>query len=145
MPSKPGNWDDILARLAQHRSSLSPSRFAEEDFEEFLRADADASKERQVTENVIPFIEGKVPDNKCIEGGIPFKNLDHLTDGTLVPGNPDHYHGVRPEQLDEQIQIKLNHQIVPSTQQDLPITPNFFLAVKGPDRSASVAKKAGML
>ncbi|EED24649.1 hypothetical protein TSTA_080040 [Talaromyces stipitatus ATCC 10500] len=74
-------------------------------------------------------------------GGIPFKNLGHLTDGTLVPGNPDHYHGARPEQLDKQIQIELSHQIVPSTQHDLPIAPNFFLAVKGPDGSASVAKR----
>lgn len=141
MASKPGNWADILARLAQHRSSISPSRFGEEDFEEFLQVDTDASKERQVTENVLPFIEGKVPDNKCMGGGIPFKNLDHLTDGTLVPGNPDRYHGARPEQLDEQIQFELSHQIVPSTQHDLPIVPNFFLAVKGPDGSASVAKR----
>jgi hypothetical protein len=30
---------------------------------------------------------------------------------------------------------------VPFTQQDLPIAPNFFLAAKGPDGSASVAKR----
>jgi hypothetical protein len=131
----------VLARLAQPRSSLSPSRFAEEDFEQFLQVDADASKEKQITENVIPFIEGKIPDNKCIGGGIPFRNLDHLTDGTLVPGNPDRYHGARPEQLNRQIRIELNDQIVPSTQHDLPIVPNFFLAAKGPDGSASVAKR----
>ncbi|EED23188.1 conserved hypothetical protein [Talaromyces stipitatus ATCC 10500] len=141
MPSKPGNWDNILARLAQPRPSLSPSRFADEDFEEFLQMDTDASKEKQVTENVIPFIEGKNPDSKCIGGGIPFRNLDHLTDGTLVPGNPDRYHGARPEQLDRRIRIELSDQIVPSTQHDLPIAPNFFLAAKGPDGSASVAKR----
>jgi hypothetical protein len=38
-----------------------------------------------------------------------------------------------------QIQIELNHQFMPSTQRDLPIAPNFFLAAKGPDGSASVA------
>jgi hypothetical protein len=87
--------------------------------------DTDASKEKQVTENVIPFIEGKIPDSKCIGGGIPFRNLDHLTDGTLVPGNPDRYHGARPEQLDRQIRSEFRDQIVPSTQHDLPIAPNF--------------------
>lgn len=141
MASKPGNWDDILARLAQPRSSLSPSKFTEEDFEEFRRLDADASKERQVTETVIPFIEGKAQDRKCIGGGVPFRNLDHLTDGTLVPGNPDRYHGARPELLDRQIRIELNDQIVPTTQHDLPIAPNFFMAAKGPDGSTSVAKR----
>ncbi|KAH8706062.1 hypothetical protein BGW36DRAFT_354439 [Talaromyces proteolyticus] len=141
VPSKPDNWDDMLQRLAEPRSSLSPSRFAEEDYEEFLQADADASKERQVTENVIPFIEGKNTDSKCIGGGIPFRNLDHLTDGTLVPGNPDRYYGARPEQLNRQIRNELDGQIVPSTQHDLPIAPNFFLAAKGPDGSASVARR----
>jgi hypothetical protein len=103
--------------------------------------DTDASKEKQVTENVIPFIEGKIPDSKCIGGGIAFRNLENLTDGTLVPGNPDRYHGARPEQLDRQIRIELNDQIIPSTQHDLPIAPNFFLAAKGPDGSTSVAKR----
>lgn len=65
----------------------------------------------------------------------------HLTDGTLVPGNPDRYFGARPEQLDRQIRDELNDQIIPSTQHDFPMAPNFFLAVKGPDGSASVAKK----
>jgi len=49
---------------------------------------------------VISVIEGKIRDAKCISGGIPFTNLNHLMDGTLVPGNPDRYYGARPEQLD---------------------------------------------
>jgi hypothetical protein len=141
VPPKPSNWDEILQRLAQPRSSLSPSRFTEDKFEEFIQADADASKERQVTETVIPFIEGKVKDSKCIGGGIPFRNLDHLTDGTLVPGNPDRYHGARTEQLNRGVRGELDGQVIPSTQHDLPIVPNFFLAAKGPDGSSSVAKR----
>jgi hypothetical protein len=45
-------------------------------------------------------IEGNVGDRKCAARQVPFTNLDHLTDGTLVPGNPDLYYGARPEQLD---------------------------------------------
>jgi hypothetical protein len=109
--------------------------------EKFVRADAHAFKEKQITESVISVIEGNGGDARCVAGGIPFRNLDHLTDGTLVPGNPDRYYGARPEQLDRRIRSELDDQIVPSTQHDLPIAPNFFLAAKGPDGSASVARR----
>ena len=33
---------------------------------------------------VMPIIEGKVKDAKCIAGQIPFQNLDHQTDCSLV-------------------------------------------------------------
>jgi hypothetical protein len=113
--------------------------FDEEGHERFVQADADASKEKQVSELVIPFIEGKINDAKCRSGGIPFANLSPLTDGTLKPGNPDIYYGARPEQLSRQIRTDLGERIVPSTQHDLPMAPNFFLAAKGPDGSIAVA------
>jgi hypothetical protein len=90
---------------------------------------------------VIPLIEGTITDSKCVAGGIPFRNLDHLTDGTLVPGNPDCYYGARPEQLDRRIRIELDGQVIPSTQHDLPIVPNFLLAAKGPDGLLAVARR----
>jgi hypothetical protein len=141
IPPKPSNWSDIKERLARYRPSLSPSKFTEDMHEKFVRADAHAFKEKQITESVISIIEGDNGDARCVAGGIPFRNLDHLTDGTLVPGNPDRYCGARPEQLDRRIRSELDDQIVPSTQHDLPIAPNFFLAAKGPDGSASVAKR----
>ncbi|KAF2844171.1 hypothetical protein T440DRAFT_523705 [Plenodomus tracheiphilus IPT5] len=140
-PAKPENWKEVHQILELHRPSLSPSRFADEEYEQFVQADADASKEKQVSESVIPIIEGKTRDAKCRSGGIPFTNLDHLTDGTLKPGNPDVYYGARPEQLSRKVRDELNDQIIPSTQHDLPTVPNFFLAAKGPDGSAAVAKR----
>ncbi|KAK4066196.1 hypothetical protein Purlil1_13962 [Purpureocillium lilacinum] len=124
-----------------HGGSLSPSKFTTDDFRKFERADAHAAKERDVTTTVIPVIEGNAGDRKSVAGQIPFTNLDHLTDGTLVPGNPDLYYGARPEQLDRTVRSELNRMIIPSTQQDLPIVPNFSLAVKGPDGSLSVATR----
>jgi hypothetical protein len=138
---KPNNLDEIRLRLAQPRPSLSPSKFTEETHEEFIQADTNALKEKQVSELVIPFIEGKVEDAKYRSGGIPFTNLEHLTDGTLVPGNPDIYYGARPKQLDRPVRNELTSRVVPSTQHDLPIVPNFFLATKGPDRSLAVARR----
>lgn len=140
IPRKPRNWSDIKERLARRRSSLSPSKFTDEMHAKFVRADAHAFKEKH-TESVIPVIEGDNGDARCVAGGIPFRNLDPLTDGTLVPGNPDRYYGARPEQLNRHVRSELDNKIVPSTQHDLPVAPNFFLAAKGPDGSASVARK----
>jgi len=139
VPAKPDNWENINRRLSQPRPSLSPSQFSDGEFRRFKRADAHAFKEKQVTESVIPVIEGKNKDAKCISGGIPFTNLDHLTDETLAPGNPDRYYGARPEQLDRRIRADLSGHIIPSTQHDLPILPNYFLEAKGPDGSLAVA------
>ena len=91
--------------------------------------------------SLIPVIEGTVEDGRCDAGEIPFTNLNHLTDGTLVPGNPDMYSGARPEQLDKRIRRELGGQIVPSTQHDLPLAPNYFVEVKGPDGSLAVATR----
>lgn len=139
IPNKPDNWQEINQIMTQPRPSLSPSKFSDGTHEEFVRADAHAAKEKQVSENVIPLIAGKVRDARCIAGGIPFGNLDHLTGGTLMPGKPDLYYGARPEQLKRTVRTELTGRIVPSTQDDLPIAPNFFLAAKGPDGSLAVA------
>ncbi|KAL9034871.1 MAG: hypothetical protein Q9180_005169 [Flavoplaca navasiana] len=141
VPPLPANWEEINRNLAQPRPSLSPSRFSDDEFRKFKRADAHASKEKQVTTSVIPIIEGDIGDARCVSGGIPFTNLHPLTDGTFALGNPDIYYGARPEQLDRRVRNELSGHIIPSTQEDLPVAPNFFLAAKDPDGSAAVAKR----
>ncbi len=129
----------IRAALARPRPSLSPSRFSDEDFRKFKRADTHASKKKQVAKSVMPIIEGDAGDPKSVAGHVPFTNLDHLTDGCIGPGNPDIYYGARPEQLERQIREQLSGQVVPSTQHDLPVAPNFFIAINGPESSPAVA------
>lgn len=73
------------------------SEFTDEEYEIFVQADANALKEKQVSESVVPIIEGKIADGNFRSGGIPFTNLDLLTDGTLKPGKPDIYHGAYAE------------------------------------------------
>ena len=138
VPPQPDNWEEVNRRLLQPRPSLSPSRFSDEEFRKFKRANAHASKEKQVATSVIPIIEGYIEDAKCVSEEIPFTNLDHLTDGTLVSGNPDIYYGARPEQLDRRVRNELSGHIIPSTLNDLLIAPNFFLAAKGSDGSSAV-------
>ncbi|KAF1814018.1 hypothetical protein P152DRAFT_513342 [Eremomyces bilateralis CBS 781.70] len=141
IPAKPNNWEEINQRLAQRRPSLSPFAFTDEAHGRFVRADAHAAKEKQVSESGIPIIEGEIEDARCRSGGIPFTNLDYLTDDAIVPGNPDIYYGARPEQLNRQVRDGLGGHIVPSTQHDLPILPNFMLEAKESGGSAAVAKR----
>ncbi|KAL8743883.1 MAG: hypothetical protein Q9190_003804 [Brigantiaea leucoxantha] len=140
-PPLPKNLQQINERLGQHRPSLMPSRFSDASFKKFKRQNAKAQKEKQVATSVIPLIEGEIGDSRCVAGGIPLTNFDHLTNGTIVPGNPDTYYGARPEQLDRRVRDKLNHLIVPSTDDSLPLSPNFFLEAKGPGGSTEVAQR----
>ncbi|WEW61088.1 hypothetical protein PRK78_006577 [Emydomyces testavorans] len=140
-PPKPGNWMEIHERLAQPQASLSPSKFSEKHFENFREADAHASKERPVATSVIPTIDGNISDPKCIGGDYLFSNLAPLTDGSLANAKPDHFFGAHPEQLHPEIRKELNDVIIPSTQDSLPMAPNFFLEAKGPDRSPAVATR----
>ncbi|KAI1974678.1 hypothetical protein LOZ53_003380 [Ophidiomyces ophidiicola] len=141
VPAKPNNWEEINERLRQPRSSLSPSKFCEKDFQKFERADTNASKEKPVTSFVVPTIDGDIDDPKCVGGDYPFGNLAPLTDGTLANAKPDHFFGARPEQLKPEIRDELNEFIIPSTQSSLPMAPNFFLEAKGPDGSPAVATR----
>jgi hypothetical protein len=91
--------EEINERLKQPRPSLSPSQFPKEKFREFKRVDAHVSKESKATKTVILIIEGKIIDNKCVEGDVLFNNLTPLIDDILIVAKPDLYYGARPEQL----------------------------------------------
>lgn len=138
---EPENMDEIRQALRQPRASLSPSRFTKEDFKKFRRADDHASKESRVIASVIPIIEGDPGDRRCVASDVPFSNLDHLTDGSLVAAKPDLYYGARPEKLHRRVRQELSDLIVPSSQEDLPVAPNNFVEVKGPDGSLSVSTR----
>lgn len=137
---EPVNLDYITERLARRRTDLL--NFSKEQHQAFVRQDAKAAKEELVRRNVIPIIQGPVEDPATAAGEILFTNLTaFITDEHVVSSKPDFYHGARPEQLKRPIRTDLNHLIVPSTQHDLPILPNHFTVVKGPDGSVAVAKR----
>ncbi|KAL9615674.1 MAG: hypothetical protein Q9160_009344 [Pyrenula sp. 1 TL-2023] len=142
-PSKPKNLGEIKERLKQHRPSLSSSQFTDEEFEKFQEAGGNVKKEDQVLQLLIPIIEGKSRATNHVCGKIKFGNLKSLVDSTepytFVPGNPDLYDGARSEQLNRRIREILKKTIIPTTQDDLPIAPNFFLHVKGRDGTEAVA------
>lgn len=138
--AKPDNWKEINERLAEPRDSLSPSSFTGDAFEHFAWMAANASHKHSVLASVIPTIEGTTSSTAYNGREGLFANLAPLTDGSLVPGKPDRFDGARPEQLDGSIRNQLNDLIIPSTDDSLPMAPNFFLEAKGPDDSAAIAR-----
>lgn len=141
---KPNNLNEIMERLIRPRRSLSPSRFTETDYREVEQADADADNETPVATGVIPLIEGKYAHMNCRGQDLLFENLAPLTNGTLTAAKPDQFFGARPESLKKQIRSELSRYIVPSTIPHRPITPNFFLETKSPERKAAVVDRQAL-
>lgn len=90
--SKLNNFNEIKERSKQRRPSLSSSQFTDEELERFQEAAGYAKKE-QVTQFIIPIVEGKSRATKCVCGKIKFGNIQSLFDEayTFIPGNPDLY------------------------------------------------------
>ncbi|WEW59122.1 hypothetical protein PRK78_004591 [Emydomyces testavorans] len=139
-PEKPRNWKEINLMLTRSRASLSPSEFNDEIYEEFREGDMNATSET-ITTDVIPFIEGKISNRRTLAGGIPFGNLQPLTDHSIPEAKPDRFYGAQPEQLSRAIRDDLGKLIIPSTQDSRPMLPNFFFEAKSSDGSAAVGKR----
>ncbi|EQK99913.1 hypothetical protein OCS_04373 [Ophiocordyceps sinensis CO18] len=139
--SKEPDLDEAMAVIALPRSSLSPSEFSDRAFKTFRESNARAKDEDDVKADVIPIITGPRHANHPWARNTLFGNLEPLTDGTLAPAKPDIYYGANPDGLDRSIRDELAGHIIPSTMEDKPMAPNFFLEVKGPDGGASVATR----
>ena len=127
--------------LAVPRPSLSPSKFSDGAFESFQASNDEAKDEEDTKVHVVPTITGARRADDPSAMNTLFGSLEPLTDGTIAPAKPDIYYGAHPEQLDRPVRDELGHHIIPSTMEDKPMVPNFFVEVKGPDGSASVAQR----
>ena len=126
---EPHNLEEINARLALPRASLSPSRFTREDFLDFKEKNQEALTESKVMSKAFPIIAGTadIPSQENLR----FTNLKDLTDGSITKAQPDFYDGARPEDLNIQIRKELGPYIVPSTNTAAPCLPNSFTEGKG--------------
>ncbi|KAI4109447.1 MAG: hypothetical protein LQ345_007072 [Seirophora villosa] len=133
---KPANWAAIHSRLAQRRDSLSSSRFSDVDFEKFQRANDDAASEDGVKMDAFLTIAGTaaIPH----QGDKLFNNLFDFPGGEIAVAQPDWYDGADPSELRKEIRRTLSRYIEPSKNDSLPMLPNFFAEVKGPDGSSRV-------
>ncbi len=139
---KPDNWEEINTRLALPRASLSPSRFKDEDFQDFTEKNEEALTESEIMNKAFPIIAGttSIPSQENLR----FTNLKDLTDGSITKAQPDSYDGAHPEELHEKIREELGPYIVPSTNTAAPCLPNFFTEGKGPKGLTDVCKSQAM-
>lgn len=140
---QPDNLVEIREQIfRRRRPSLDPTVFTDRHFDAFRDAEA-LQQGTKVTATVVFIIEGNVNDRRCTCAARQkqFRNLDALTNGSLVPGNPDRYYGALPDQLHAEVCAELGGRIVPSTQGNVPVAPNFFLLAKGPDVPPSVVRR----
>ncbi|KAI9731016.1 MAG: hypothetical protein M1834_005479 [Cirrosporium novae-zelandiae] len=137
-PPKPNNWNEIQNALNPSRASLSSSPFFDRVFDDFIQKERDASNERKTIGSLFSIIRGDA--DIFYDEDTLFRNLKPFADG-IVNARPDLYDGARVDQLNWQVRKELNSYIIPSTQRQAPILPNFFTEGKGVDGSPTVAKR----
>ena len=138
------NWEEINARLALPRASLSPSRFTREAYLDFKEKNQDALTGGTVMSTAFPIIAGSARIPIPHSENLYFVNLKDLTDGSISKAKPDFYDGSRPIDLHKDIREELGPYIVPSTNTAAPCLPNFFTEGKGPNGNAAICKRQAL-
>ena len=139
-PPLPSGWEEMNRRLVQPRPSLSPSRFPDEDYQEFIQADAEAHNEDAVKDSVLPAMLRAMGASRGAQKNILFTNLDPVAAG-ISQAKPDYYYGAQPEQIHQKVRTDLSNLIIPSSHTHLPAVPTFSLEAKGPDGSLAEAMR----
>lgn len=139
---EPLNLEEIHARLAIPRASLSPSRFGREEFWDFKEKNRGALTEHTAMSKAFPIITGnaKIPSQE----NLMFGNLKDLTDGSISKAQPDFYDGTIPAPENKQIRADLGPYIVPSTDTTAPCLPNFFAEAKGRNGNPAVCERQAL-
>lgn len=121
---RPGNWDAIVARMAQRRWSLASDNFGRQEFDKFLRTNAQASRGVNAPRSVFPTLRGDGGNRVILHvEDRAFDNMKPIIAGTddddedtkpALP-RPNSYDGGRAGQLDARIRRELEAVILPST------------------------------
>ena len=136
--ARPDNWQELKARLARRRSSLSDSRFSEEDFQTLKNVNNMAVKKADAVADLLPIIKGNMAIASCHKRIL--QNLKPLHD-ELAVAMPDYYEGSLPADLNLRVLNDLGEYIMPSKEWNTPILPNFFLEISGHDGSAVILRR----
>ncbi|POS84440.1 hypothetical protein EPUL_003672 [Erysiphe pulchra] len=134
----PKNSEEIKERSERRRPSLSIEKFTDEDYKAFKVVVKNSNNENDLMECIIPIIEGTYEKNGRSCCNRPFINFKLIAPDTVC-GTPDKCHGEAPAKADLMVRNELGNLILPSTKKDMPMAPNFFLEMKGPDGKSSVA------
>ncbi|POS81722.1 hypothetical protein EPUL_005919, partial [Erysiphe pulchra] len=128
----PENFDEIRERARRRRPSLSSEKFTDADFEAFKVSLRYLNDQKDIMEYVIPIIEGTYNEKGHSCCNRLFNNFKPLAP-SIVCGTPDKCHGADPANADLTVRNELKWLILPSTEEDMPIAPNFFLEARSSD------------
>lgn len=122
------------------RASLSPSRFCDEDFEEFMNLCDKTGDETSARADIMSLIAGESRKKHCYAADRVFNHLEPLAKDLPAP-QPDLYDGALPQQIDRRVRRDLGKHIVPCYNTSRPAAPNFFLEGRSKEGRADVAKR----
>lgn len=127
-------WDKILM---QPRPSLSPSRFSDSHYDDYVAEVDNADNKSDIMSFVFQNIKGKrrYPSRHNAQ----LRNLVPLINNIVIP-QPDYYEGEQPGPGNRQLRRQLDKFIVPSSHENYPFLPNFFLKANALDGDLSKAE-----
>lgn len=134
---KPHNWNEIKRMVAQSRPTLLTSEFSDGAFENFKQAQDDPCLKTTVMSMIFPTTTG--PSEIPALGNMSFGDSKPMSNDILVDPKSDFYDGARPAQIDRRLRDELASSITPFAHEHAPALPNYFIKVRGPDESESVA------
>ncbi|KAK3317217.1 hypothetical protein B0T19DRAFT_287600 [Cercophora scortea] len=142
-PAEPDNLDETRQMLSTSRPSLSPSLFAEADFQRFRKVDR-TNDEATVMQNVLPIIAGNPGPRIRSASNLHFTNIKSITNEATVKLVPDSFDGARRSDVERQVKKDLNDMIIPTKHFGAPIVPNFFIEAKSPSGRNDIAERQAL-
>lgn len=132
--SQPNNLFIILGRLAKSRSRAPTT------FERFKARKIQINFKNDVMRKIVPILCGRI--DVPTQRDTLFAELDPITSDNTPKPKPDHFDGARLHELHKLVREDqdLRSKIIPTKHPRVPVLPNFFLEVEGPDGSPSVSQ-----
>lgn len=142
---KPDNLKEIRQLLSRRRPSLDANRFTEVDFDMFHMRMIEGMSKGDVTQKLIPLLEGNSHTVIANSRGNLFTNMRSMTDGLTPMPLPDFWDGVPATAVETPVKDALGNYIIPTESGDrVPIVPNFFLEVKRAGSSVAVVDRQAL-
>ncbi|KAG6363818.1 hypothetical protein INS49_008921 [Diaporthe citri] len=135
-PEPPDNMGEIEFELGTIRA-LEPA----DDFRRLRTRYRQVSNEDDALK-LLDFLQGDnvaLLRSHVIRQKQKMSNLAPLTDGNIVPGNPDRAYGAPATELDKSIRLELDDLVVPTCDKDF-ICPNFVVHVKSDRGDETIAR-----